>query len=178
MGTSRHTSYASLGAGASTRGSAQPGRSGRTASDGRRSRGTGLNTFLRSFRWGHVRQLDRVSRELLGRAWAAGAGPGSDPFTIALDSRICETYGLQTEGDLHHGYTDVRGYHPLLAVAAGTADILIAHNQETLRRRLVSLTARLTRSARRWRPPAGSLVSWAIEFSTALARLRAIPLLA
>ena len=24
-----------------------------------------LGTFLRSFRWGHVRQLDRVSRELL-----------------------------------------------------------------------------------------------------------------
>ncbi len=27
-----------------------------------------LGTFLRSFRWGHVRQLDRVSRELL--SWA------------------------------------------------------------------------------------------------------------
>ena len=35
-----------------------------------------LGTFLRSFRWGHVRQLDRVSRELLARAWSAGAGPG------------------------------------------------------------------------------------------------------
>ena len=34
-----------------------------------------LGTFLRSFRWGHVRQLDRVSRQLLARAWAAGAGP-------------------------------------------------------------------------------------------------------
>ena len=34
-----------------------------------------LGTFLRSFRWGHVRQLDRVSRELLARAWAAGADP-------------------------------------------------------------------------------------------------------
>ena len=33
-----------------------------------------LGTFLRSFRWGHVRQLDRVSRELLSRAWAAGDG--------------------------------------------------------------------------------------------------------
>ena len=33
-----------------------------------------LGTFLRSFRWGHVRQLDRVSRQLLARAWAAGAG--------------------------------------------------------------------------------------------------------
>ena len=50
-----------------------------------------LGTFLRSFRWGHVRQLDRVSRELLARAWRAGAGPGDAPFTIDLDSTICET---------------------------------------------------------------------------------------
>ena len=33
-----------------------------------------LGTFLRSFRWGHVRQLDRVSRQLLARAWTAGVG--------------------------------------------------------------------------------------------------------
>ena len=85
-----------------------------------------LGTFLRSFRWGHVRQLDRVSRELLARAWAAGAGPGSAPLTIDLDSTICETYGLAKEGALHHGYTGVRGYHPLLAVAAGTGDVLMA----------------------------------------------------
>jgi hypothetical protein len=89
-----------------------------------------LGTFLRSFRWGHVRQLDRVSRELLGRAWAAGAGPGADPFTIDLDSTICETYGLAKEGATHHGYTGVRGYHPLLAVAAGTGDILMARLRE------------------------------------------------
>ena len=53
-----------------------------------------LGTFLRIFRWGHVRQLDRVSRELLARAWAAGAGTGDAPLTIDLDSTICETYGL------------------------------------------------------------------------------------
>jgi len=85
-----------------------------------------LGTFLRSFRWGHVRQLDAVTRHLLARAWAAGAGPGSAPFPIDLDSTICETYGLAKEGALHHGYTGVRGYHPLLAVAAGTGDVLHA----------------------------------------------------
>ena len=53
-----------------------------------------LGTFLRSFRWGHVWQLDRVSRQLLAKAWAAGAGPGDDPLTIDLDSTVCETYGL------------------------------------------------------------------------------------
>ena len=47
-----------------------------------------LGTFLRSFRWGHVRQLDRVSREALARAWSAGAGPGDDPLTIDLDSTV------------------------------------------------------------------------------------------
>ena len=89
-----------------------------------------LGTFLRSFRWGHVRQLDRVSRELLAGAWSAGAGPGDDPLTIDLDSTLCETYGLVKEGARHHGYTGQRGYHPLLAVAAGTGDVLMARLRE------------------------------------------------
>jgi hypothetical protein len=83
-----------------------------------------LGTFLRAFTWGHARQLDVVSRALLARAWAAGAGPRDGPLTIDLDSTICETYGLRKQGALHHGYTHVRGYHPLLAVAAGTGDVL------------------------------------------------------
>ena len=45
-----------------------------------------LGTFLRSFRRGHARQLDRVSREALARACGAGAGPGNEPLTIDLDS--------------------------------------------------------------------------------------------
>ena len=89
-----------------------------------------LGTFLRSFRWGHVRQLDRVSRELLARAWSAGAGPGDAPFTIDLDSTSCETYGLAKEGARHHGYTGQRGYHPLLAVAAGTGEVLMSRLRE------------------------------------------------
>ena len=89
-----------------------------------------LGTFLRSFRWGHVRQLDRVSRELLSRAWAAGAGPGDGPLTIDLDSTIRETYGLAKEGARHHSYTGQRGYHPLLAVAAGTGEVLMSRLRE------------------------------------------------
>ena len=84
-----------------------------------------LGTFLRSFRWGHVRQLDRVSRELLARAWAAGAGPGDDPLTIDLDSTVCETFGLCKEGAQRHNYAGQRGYHPILAVAAGTGEVLM-----------------------------------------------------
>ena len=80
-----------------------------------------LGTFLRSFRWGHVRQLDRV-----GRAWAAGGGPADGPLTIDLDSTMCETYGLAKEGAQRHNYTGQRGYHPLLAIAAGAGDVLMA----------------------------------------------------
>ena len=85
---------------------------------------------LGSFRWGHIRQLDRVSRELLARAWSAGAGPGDAPLTIDLDSTICETYGLAKEDARHHGYTGARGYHPLLAVAAGTGGVLMSRLRE------------------------------------------------
>ena len=84
-----------------------------------------LGTFLRSFRWGHVRQLDRVSRELLAGAWAAGAGPGDGPLTIDLDSTVCETFGLVKEGAQRHNYAGQRGYHPLLAVATITGDVLM-----------------------------------------------------
>ena len=65
-----------------------------------------------------------------GRAWAAGAGPGDSPLTIDLDSTICETYGLAKEGARHHGYTGARGYHPLLAIAAGTGDVLMSRLRE------------------------------------------------
>ena len=85
-----------------------------------------LGTFRRSFRWGHVRQLDRVGREALARAWAAGAGPGDDPLTIDLDSTVCETYGLAKEGAQRHNYAGQRGYHPLFAIAADTGDVLMA----------------------------------------------------
>ncbi len=83
-----------------------------------------LGTFLRSFTWGHARQLDKVSGQLLTRAFAAGAGPGAAPVTIDVDSSICETYGLKKQGGAKFTYNHVRGYHSLLAVMAGTADVL------------------------------------------------------
>jgi hypothetical protein len=36
-------------------------------------------TWLRSFTFGHVRQLDQLTVTILGRAWAAGAGPAMAP---------------------------------------------------------------------------------------------------
>ncbi len=82
-----------------------------------------LGTFLRSFSWAHSRQLDSVAAELLNRAWAAGAGPGDGPLTIDVDSTICEVYGTKKQG-AKFGYTKTRGYHPLVAAAAGTGDVL------------------------------------------------------
>ncbi|MGH7639300.1 MAG: IS1380 family transposase [Candidatus Dormibacteria bacterium] len=82
-----------------------------------------LGTFLRSFTFGHVRQLDAISREALSRAWGAGAGPGDSEFKIDLDSTICETYGVLKQG-VGFGYTKVRGYHPLLATGADGGEVL------------------------------------------------------
>jgi DDE family transposase len=82
-----------------------------------------LGTFLRSFSFGHARQLDAVSGQALTRAWQQGAGPGDGPLTIDIDSTICEVYGTGKQG-AEFGHTGVRGYHPLLAFAAGTWDLL------------------------------------------------------
>jgi hypothetical protein len=83
-----------------------------------------IGTFLRSFSWAHCRQLDKVAGEALARAWAAGAGPGDGPVTIDVDSSICETYGLQKQGGTRFTYNHVRGYHPLFATVAGTAEVV------------------------------------------------------
>jgi hypothetical protein len=82
-----------------------------------------LGTFLRSFSWGHARQVDKVAGELLARAWAAGAGPGEVPATIDVDSTICETYGLAKQGGVF-GHTRVRGYAPLVAAMAGRGEVV------------------------------------------------------
>jgi hypothetical protein len=47
-----------------------------------------LGTFLRLFTFGHIRQLDRAAEQILSRAWAAGAGPGSRAMTMDLDSTV------------------------------------------------------------------------------------------
>ncbi len=82
-----------------------------------------LGTFLRSFTFGNVRQLDRVTELVMTRAWAAGAGPGAGPMTIDIDSTICEVYGYDKQGAAF-GYTKVRGYHPMVATRSGTGEVL------------------------------------------------------
>jgi hypothetical protein len=84
-----------------------------------------VGTWLRSFTFGHVRQLDKVTGEILSRAWAAGAGPGEGPLTVDVDSTICEVCGYHKQG-AGYGYTHRLGYHPLLATRADSGEVLHA----------------------------------------------------
>jgi len=87
-----------------------------------------LGTFLRAFTFGHVRQLDRLTEQLLTRAWAAGAGPGDGPMTMDLDSTVCQVHGYHKQGAAY-GYTHSLGYHPLVASRADTGEVLHARQR-------------------------------------------------
>ena len=82
-----------------------------------------LGSFMRSFTWGHVRQLDRVQELALGRAWAGGAAPGAQQITIDVDSTVREVHGDAKQGAAY-GHTGVLGCHPLVAVRDDTGEIL------------------------------------------------------
>ena len=79
-----------------------------------------LGTFLRSFTWGHVRQMDKALSETLRRVWSAGGGPDREPVTVDVDSTICEV-SASTKHGASYGYTGMLGYHPLVAVRSETA---------------------------------------------------------
>jgi hypothetical protein len=87
-----------------------------------------LGTFLRSFTFGHVRQLDRLTEQTLKRAWAAGAGPGDGPMTMDLDSTVCQVHGYHKQGSAY-GYTHTLGYHPLVATRADSGEVLHARQR-------------------------------------------------
>ena len=86
-----------------------------------------VGSWLRAHKWSNVRELDAVSRELLARLWAAGAGPAdlTAPLTIDLDSSIVPVYGRSKQGAAF-GYTKVRGYHPQFATCASTGMVLFS----------------------------------------------------
>jgi hypothetical protein len=84
-----------------------------------------LGSFLRAFSFGHVRQLDAVISQSLCRAWVLGTGPGAARLVVDVDSTICQVYGRAKSGAAY-GYTKVLGYHPILAVRAGTGEIVHA----------------------------------------------------
>jgi hypothetical protein len=111
-----------------------------------------VGTYLRSFTFGHLRQLDEVIEAELNRAWGLGMAPARDqPLVIDIDSTIAEVSGYQKQGAAY-GYTRKLGYHPLLAVRAETGEILgirmrkgSANTQRGIRRHVAELVARVRR---------------------------------
>ncbi len=86
-----------------------------------------VGSWLRTFTWAGVRQLDAVTRRLLRRAWSAGLGPdlsADAELTVDIDSTLCETYGLAKQGAAKFSYQHTRGYHPLVASLADTGELL------------------------------------------------------
>jgi Transposase DDE domain group 1 len=109
-----------------------------------------LGNLQRAFTFGHVRQLDAVIAETIRRAWSLGAGPGTDPVTIDLDSTICEVHGKAKQGAAY-GYTRQFGYHPVLATRADTGEVLHARlrkgsSQRGHKRFVEELVARIRRA--------------------------------
>jgi len=91
-----------------------------------------LGSFLRSFAFGHVRQLDAVAcRFLVGLAQEAPlialAEDSSDRVLVDIDDTIIEVHGYAKQGSAY-GYSGVRGLNALLATAStpGTAPVVVA----------------------------------------------------
>jgi hypothetical protein len=99
-----------------------------------------LGSFLRSFTFGHIRQLDAVaSRFLLALAGLAGLFTAADDSTNAgsleyalldVDDTLIEVHGYAKQG-AGFGYTRVRGINALLATlstasATGSAPVIVA----------------------------------------------------
>jgi hypothetical protein len=111
-----------------------------------------LGTFLRAFTFGHVRQLDALLGQALQRAWKAGAGPGGGRLVIDVDSFVGEVCGRLKQGAAY-GYTQLLGYHPILATRADTREALhvrlrkgSANTQKAILRFTDELIARVNRA--------------------------------
>jgi len=140
-----------------------------------------LGTFLRSFTFGHVRQLEAVVGKVIEKAWSLGAvaGPGAGRLVVDVDSTICQVEGKKKQGAAY-GYTKVLGYHPILASRADTGEILharmrkgSANTARGARRFVDELVARLRRAG-----AAGEIVMrfdsgfWSNDTIAALGRLK------
>ncbi len=89
--------------------------------DGGRAPST-LGTFLRTFTFGHVRQLDAVaSRLLINLARRIPLLPGATELAyVDVDDTMRQTYGYAKQG-AGRGYTGVKGLNALLAIVSTPA---------------------------------------------------------
>ena len=97
-----------------------------------------LGSFLRSFTFGHVRQLDAVASRFLTRlagqaplitAPAGPGGPAGDGARVMvdIDDTIIEVHGYAKQGS-GYGYSGVRGLNALLATVStkDSAPVIVA----------------------------------------------------
>jgi len=88
-----------------------------------------LGSFLRSFTFGHVRQLDAVSaRFLSGLAARAPVVAGVDDYALVdIDDTIIEVHGYAKQGS-GYGYSGVRGLNAILATVTtkAAAPVIVA----------------------------------------------------
>ncbi|MBG6184667.1 hypothetical protein IWX65_002645 [Arthrobacter sp. CAN_A214] len=90
-----------------------------------------LGSFLRSFTFGHVRQLDAVASRFLANLAARApllGSPGTEDFVfVDVDDTIIEVHGYAKQGS-GYGYSGVRGLNALLATAStkDTAPVILA----------------------------------------------------
>jgi Transposase DDE domain group 1 len=78
-----------------------------------------LGTFLRTFTFGHVRQLDAVaSRLLINLAGQAPLLPGAGELVyVDIDDTVRQTYGYAKQG-AGRGYSGVKGLNALIAIVS------------------------------------------------------------
>jgi Transposase DDE domain group 1 len=88
-----------------------------------------LGSFLREFRFGHVRQLDAVAaRATANLAAMTPLLPGADQVAyVDVDDTVKQTYGYAKQGT-GYGYTGVKGLNALLATVSTplAAPIIVA----------------------------------------------------
>ena len=88
-----------------------------------------LGSFLRSFAFGHVRQLDAVAARLIAElARATPLLPGADQIAyLDIDDTIRATYGYAKQG-AGYGYSGVKGLNALIAALStpASAPVIVA----------------------------------------------------
>lgn len=81
-----------------------------------------LGSFLRTFTFGHVRQLDAVASRILcslAEHTPVVAGIGTDRMLVDIDDSIIEVHGYGKQGS-GYGYSGVRGLNSLITTLSTT----------------------------------------------------------
>lgn len=82
-----------------------------------------LGSFLRTFTFGHVRQLDAVASRVLGALATQTpvvAGLGTERVLVDIDDSIVEVHGYGKQGS-GYGYSGVRGLNSLITTVSTTS---------------------------------------------------------